>query len=286
MRRPALVEPASAHPSLDPTVRSFVDRWEEGVPDLLSAEEGTPPASPLEPGWMVLRPARYAAPLPLLLYLEVASDETEDRGPALQALADRAGVAVLQHSISPQADRRLIQTAVRKVLERLAAAEDLDLDAGLVAIGGDGLGAVEALALAANPSVAIWPFRLLVMATPVLGAPSATPGTAWLPESRAIKLAEAAMRVSDPAGLPTHGLPPVLMLTAEADPFRERAEALARRFMAEGLEVSAIRVLGTIHDFTWLPPLRDAPGSIGACRLMADALRQRLRQNPEEEFPS
>ena len=54
-------------------------------------------------------------------------------------------------------------------------------------------------------------------------------------------------------------LPPVLVITAEADVTRDRAERFADRLRMTGAPVTAVRYLGTIHDFAVLDALRDSP---------------------------
>lgn len=255
------------HPVLDPVVQSFLDRWQEG------AGQQDPGAASL----VTLRPAGDDRPLPLFLYLEVASDRDGDRLPALRALAEDAGVAILRYRI---ADADLSGAAA------LVAAMPL-ADRGPIAIGGDGLGAALALALVvARP--AGWSIRLLILATPVLGHPSDVAGTEWLDAERATHLAAKAAAIIDPAALTVEpfAFPRTLLLTAEADPFAEPTEALGRRLMAQGVDLSAARVIGMIHDFTWLPPLRDAAGAIDAIRVIAAALRDHLHTPASEElFP-
>ncbi|UYY59971.1 alpha/beta hydrolase [Sphingomonas sp. S2-65] len=266
---PLRIAPASAHPQLDPAVQSFLDRWEEGAE--------TPARDAPVPDIALIHPAAAERTLPLYLYLEVPSDRAEDRTPALQALADRAGVAVLRHMVPLGADLHTTRAALHQTVERIAA-DAAQLDPARIAIGGDGLGAAVALAVAANPALPRWPFRLLILATPILGPRTDVSGTAWLTAERAAMLAAYAEPIAADANI----LPPILVLTAEADPFRDAAEALARRLMADGADVSAIRTIGTIHDFTWLPPLRDAPGSLDAARLMAGALHHRLHACEEK----
>jgi acetyl esterase len=272
----ALVEPASAHPPLDAIVQSFLDRWEEDAPGTRLPASAPDHHDEGAPSGTLLRPAHFSARLPLFLYLEAESDRIEDRTPALQAIADGAGVAVLRHSIAAEGDLHAAAILLQDRVKRIAAM-DTALDAGRIAIGGDGLGATIALYFVSTRAFPEWSFRLLVLATPVLDAPSDAAGTAWMSAERAARLAARAAEIIDAHRLAADlRFPPILILTAEADPFRDAGEALARRLMTRGLEVAAIRVIGTIHDFTWLPALRDAPGSVDAARSITDALRHRL----------
>ncbi|MFK0239055.1 alpha/beta hydrolase [Streptomyces vinaceus] len=72
------------------------------------------------------------------------------------------------------------------------------------------------------------------------------------------------------------GLPPALVITAEADVLRDEGEAYAARLREAGVPVTALRALGTIHDFVMLDALRDTHAARTAVRLAADTLREAL----------
>nr|AEX62598.1 putative alpha_beta hydrolase [Moumouvirus Monve] len=56
-------------------------------------------------------------------------------------------------------------------------------------------------------------------------------------------------------------LPPTLIITAENDVLRDEGEKYAHKLMQANIDVSSVRILGVIHDFLMLDPVKDAPGT-------------------------
>jgi acetyl esterase len=73
------------------------------------------------------------------------------------------------------------------------------------------------------------------------------------------------------------GLPPALVITAENDPLRDEGEAYARNLKAAGVEVTAVRYNGTIHDFVLLNALRNLPSTKAAINQASEGLRMHLK---------
>jgi len=69
------------------------------------------------------------------------------------------------------------------------------------------------------------------------------------------------------------GLPPALLITDENDVLRDEGEAYVRKLMQAGVDVTAVRVLATFHDFMMLNGLADTPASKGAIQLASQKLR-------------
>ena len=71
-------------------------------------------------------------------------------------------------------------------------------------------------------------------------------------------------------------LPPALIITDENDVLRDEGEAYAHKLMDAGVEVTAVRYLGTIHDFVMLNALANTPATISAIELANSKLAQHL----------
>lgn len=73
------------------------------------------------------------------------------------------------------------------------------------------------------------------------------------------------------------GLPPTLLVVDENDILRDEGEAYARKLMQAGVEVTAVRVLATFHDFAMLNGLAGTPASKVAIQLAAQKLTEALK---------
>jgi acetyl esterase/lipase len=72
------------------------------------------------------------------------------------------------------------------------------------------------------------------------------------------------------------GLPPALVITAEADVLRDEGEAYAARLREAGVPVVAVRYQGIIHDFVMLHALRDTHAAEAAITQAGAYLRRAL----------
>lgn len=72
------------------------------------------------------------------------------------------------------------------------------------------------------------------------------------------------------------GLPPALVIVDENDILRDEGEAYARKLMQAGVDVTAVRVLATFHDFAMLNGLADTPAAKVAIQLASAKLTAAL----------
>ena len=78
------------------------------------------------------------------------------------------------------------------------------------------------------------------------------------------------------------GLPPALIMVDENDILRDEGEAYARKLIQAGVEVTAIRVLATHHDFALLNALANTPATRAAVQWASQKLSQALGSAPQK----
>ncbi|AGF85168.1 triacylglycerol lipase [Moumouvirus goulette] len=69
-------------------------------------------------------------------------------------------------------------------------------------------------------------------------------------------------------------LPPTLIITGENDVLRDEGEKYAHKLMQAGIDVSSVRILGVIHDFLMLDPVKNSPGTKIAMDLVIKKIKE------------
>ncbi|MEU4954110.1 alpha/beta hydrolase [Streptomyces lavendulae] len=248
----------------------------------------------------IVRPRGATGTLPVILYIHGAGwvfgdAHTHDRLVRELAVGAHAAVVFPEYDRSPEA-RYPVAVEQSYAVARWITAEGAahDLDPARIAVAGDSVGGnmSAALTLMAKERGDV---RLLaqVLFYPVTDASFDTASyedfaegyflrrdaMRWFWDQYTTDETERAQVTASPLRATTEqltGLPPALVITAEADVLRDEGEAYAARLREAGVPVTALRALGTIHDFVMLDALRDTRAARLALRLATDTLREAL----------
>jgi acetyl esterase len=248
----------------------------------------------------IIRPKGATKTLPVVLYIHGAGwvfgdEKTHDRLVRELAVGSDAAVVFPVYDLAPEAKypTQIEQNyAVGKWITQNG--EEQNLDVSRIAVCGDSVGgnmsAVFALMAKERGDVDL---SAQVLLYPVTDANFDTPsyqqfadgyyltrdGMKWFwdayttdPEQRA-EIYASPLR-ADIEQL--RGLPTTLVITDEADVLRDEGEAYAAKLREAGVDVTAVRVLGMVHDFLMLDALRDSKASVVARTLAVEALHRAL----------
>jgi acetyl esterase len=78
------------------------------------------------------------------------------------------------------------------------------------------------------------------------------------------------------------GLPPTLLIVDENDVLRDEGEEYARKLMQAGVDVTAVRILATVHDFAMLNALANTPATKAAIQLASQKLSEALHSSAQK----
>ncbi|MGV9775053.1 alpha/beta hydrolase [Streptosporangium sp. NPDC003464] len=251
----------------------------------------------------VVRPAGSTGDLPVIIYIHGAgwvfgNAHTHDR--LVRELAVGAGAAVVfpEYDLSPE-HRYPVAIEQNWTVARWVVAEGASrgLDATRIAVVGDSVGGnmAAALTLMAKERGGV-PLRQQVLFYPVTDASFDTgsyqqfaegyflrrDGMQWFWDQYTTDEAQRAEITASPLRATTEelaGLPPALVITAEADVLRDEGEAYAGKLRAAGVPVTAVRQLGIIHDFVMLDALRGTYAAESAIGLAVGTLRRALAES-------
>jgi acetyl esterase len=249
----------------------------------------------------IVRPEGAKETLPVIVYMHGAGWvlggwQSHDR--LILELANQANAAVVfvEFSLSPEAKYPVAieegYAALKWVSEN---AKEINVDASRMAVSGDSVGGNMAIALTMmskeknGPKIA---FQCLFY--PVTDANFEDGSYKQFGENHfltreAMKwfwnaYADQSKR-NDPKACPLKataeqlkGLPPAIIFTAENDVLRDEGEHYAHNLTEAGVHVTAVRCLGTIHDFVMLHALAQTPAARFATESGAAALKAVLHR--------
>ncbi|CAM5231930.1 alpha/beta hydrolase [Streptomyces griseomycini] len=248
----------------------------------------------------VVRPAGAEGTLPVILYIHGAgwvfgNAHTHDRLVRELAVGADAAVVFPEYDLSPEA-RYPVAIEQNYAVARWVVTQGASkgLDGARLAVAGDSVGGnmTAALTLMAKERGDVAPVQQ-VLFYPVTDASFDTgsyhqfatgyflrrDGMQWFWDQYTTDEAERAQITASPLRATTEqltGLPPALVVTAEADVLRDEGEAYANKLREAGVPVTAVRYQGVIHDFVMLNALRGTRAADAAIGQAVTVLRAAL----------
>ncbi|MBB6551791.1 alpha/beta hydrolase [Nonomuraea rubra] len=251
----------------------------------------------------ILRPAGSADPLPVILYLHGLGWMLTDAAAHQQLLCDLAlgadaAIVVPEYDRSPEARHPVAVEQCYTVARWIAGnGAECRLDGSRMAVAGTSAGANLAAAVALLANRRGGPrFAHQVLVCPVTDAGLDTSSyhrfaEGYFLERAAMRAfwqqyapdrAQRAQITASPLRATTgdlEGLPPTLILTAEADVLRDEGEAYAAKLRGADVPVVSVCYQGTIHGFVLFDALRDSDASRAARTQVMDTLHVALHSH-------
>ncbi|MFI7700528.1 alpha/beta hydrolase [Nonomuraea sp. NPDC049480] len=248
----------------------------------------------------IVRPVAEPGPLPVIVYIHGAgwvfgNAHTHDRLVRELAVGARAAVVFPEYDLSPEV-RYPVAIEQNYAVARWVVTDGADhlLDATRIAVAGDSVGGnmSAALTLMAKQRGDV-PLVQQVLFYPVTDASFDTgsyhqfasgyflrrDAMQWFWDQYTTDPAQRAEITASPLRASLEelaGLPPALVITAEADVLRDEGEAYADKLRAAGVPVTAVRYQGIIHDFVMLNALRGTQAADAAINQAIGTLRTAL----------
>jgi acetyl esterase len=250
----------------------------------------------------IFRPPHSKGPLPTVMYFHgggwvLGSKDTHDRMMRDLTNGCQAAIVFVNYTPSPEAQFPVPieqdYAATKYIAEH---GKDFGLDTSRFAVAGDSVGgnmvAVVTQLAKARKGPAI---RYQVMFYPVTDAKMNTgsygefangpwltkPAMEWFWNAYAPNKEDRKKTAASPLSATVEqlkGLPPALVIVDENDVLRDEGEAYARKLIEAGVDVTAVRVLATHHDFAMLNALAGTPACKAAIQLASDKLVSAFKQ--------
>ncbi|MEU1548637.1 alpha/beta hydrolase [Nocardia sp. NPDC005745] len=248
----------------------------------------------------IVKPQGVTETLPVIVYTHGAGwvfgdAHTHDR--LVRDLAVGAGAAVVfpEYDRSPDVRYPVANEQSYRVAQWVTAnGAEKGLDSSRIAIAGDSVGGNMAIALTLMAKErGDVSFVQQVLFYPVTDANFDTgsyqqfaegyfltrEGMKWFWDQYTTSADERAQITASPLRATTEqlaGLPPALVITAEADVLRDEGEAFAGKLRAAGVPVTQVRYGGIVHDFVMVNSLHDTHAAKGAVAQAVATLRSAL----------
>jgi acetyl esterase len=277
-----------------------VQSEEIAKPDVDVEDTSVPGGPSDEVSVRILRPKAAAGALPVIVYIHGAgwvfgNSHTHDR--LIRELAAGTGAAVVfpEFSLSPEAQYPTAIEESYAVLEWVADhGAEKNLDASRIAIAGDSVGGNMSAALTLMAKQRSGPeLAAQVLFYPVTNASFDTDSyhefaegyflrrdaMQWFWDQYTTDPAQRAEITASPLQATTEqlaGLPKALVITGEADVLRDEGEAYAAKLREAGVDVTATRYEGIIHDFVMLNALRGTNAAGAAIAQAIEYIRRAL----------
>lgn len=239
----------------------------------------------------LLRPENVTNKLPVILYIHGAgwvfgNAHTHDRLIRELAVGAEACVVFPNYSLSPEAKYPTAIEEIYAVLTWIAEhGEAYGLDTDRLTVAGDSVGGNMTAAITLMAKERKGPaIHKQLLFYPVTDSGNDTESyhqfaegyflrrdaMAWFWEQYITKPSDKEEIYASPLRATREqleGLPPALVITAEADVLRDEGEAYANKLREAGVRVTAARFQGAIHDFVMLNALADTAAARGAIAL-------------------
>ncbi|AJE51934.1 alpha/beta hydrolase [Paenibacillus polymyxa] len=246
----------------------------------------------------IVRPQQVTGDLPVIVYIHGAgwvfgNAHTHDRLIRELAVGSQAAVVFPEYSLSPEAK---YPTAIEEIYAVVQWVVQHGREHGLkpdtLTIAGDSVGGNMTAAVTLLAKERSGPtIRQQLLFYPVTDASFDTEsyhefatgyflsreGMQWFWDQYTTDPNERAQITASPLRATTDqlkGLPRALVITGEADVLRDEGEAYANKLREAGVDVTAARFQGIIHDFVMLNPLSETAAKRGAIMLATSWLRQ------------
>ncbi len=249
----------------------------------------------------IVRPKANQTKLPVIMYFHgggwvLGDKNTHDRLIREIANGAQAAVVFVNFTPSPEAQYPIpIEEAYAATKYIAENGKNFNLDSSKLAVAGDSVGANMAAAVALLAKEREGPDIIFqVLFYPVTDCNFDTPSyhefatnyfltreamkwfwNHYLPDKNSRKeLAASPLQASMDQ---LKKLPPALIITAECDVLRDEGEAYAHKLMEAGVDVTAVRYLGIIHDFVMLNALSETAQAKSAIALANSTLQKFFR---------